>query len=117
MEQVLQSLASSKIKLSPISKEYRYYFKDGGLPGICFIKDDRMRNLKIKEKLAYRNIRAQLYYKLGLSFREFQFSTRGGSRIPYCIEHSGTKLGILPIESETPSASEKAYASSFFKAI
>lgn len=31
------------------SKEINYYFKRGGLPGICFIQNDKLRESKIKD--------------------------------------------------------------------
>lgn len=219
IDRVIQSLESRKKEISGLMKEYRYYYNHGGLPGVCFIRDDRLRNLRIKEQLLtildrdirlvypttlpysqileflryialtqgrpfnyseaqkvslisavtqkkllyaleavflirrlpidgtqkgpvfyledqaeakylfeqnltemdefehliYRNLRTQLFYKLGPSFREFHFLTRGGSRIPYAIELGGFRLGILPIEEERPNRRESAGAASFLK--
>jgi predicted AAA+ superfamily ATPase len=219
LERVAQALESNKNRIPGLMKEYQYYFTHGGLPGVCFIRDERLRNLRIREQLLtildrdiriiyptnlpysqileflryiaktqgqkfsyadakrassvspvtqkkllyaleavflirriplegstlghifyledqaeakflledditsadefehliYRNVRAQLYYRLGHSFREFHFLTRGGSRIPYAIDSGGHKLGILPIANETPDRSELAAAASFLK--
>lgn len=219
IERVAQSLETRSKAALGLTKEFKYYFDHGGLPGVCFIRDNRLRNLRVKEQLQtlldrdirlvyptslpysqildylkflaknqgrpwsyedakdscgissitqkkllyaleaiflirrlpvegtkkgfvffledqaeakylledkitledefehliYRNLRAQIYYKLGQSFREFHFLTRGGARIPYAIEQDRFKLGILPISDEIPSRSEKASADSFLK--
>lgn len=218
LERVIQSLQTHSKHAHSLTKEFNYYFDHGGLPGVCFIRDKKLRNLRIKEQLQtildrdlrlvypttlpytqildfliflartqgqkfnysdatracqisdttqkkllyalesiflirrvpiegekgqifyledqaeskylldgnliesdafeqliYRNIRTQLYYKLGQSFREFHFLTRGGSRIPYAIEQSGVILGVLPIKEENPNRAELASAASFLK--
>jgi predicted AAA+ superfamily ATPase len=219
MDRVAQSLMSQSKFFAGLGKEYSYYFDHGGLPGVCFIRDENLRNLRIKEQLQtildrdlrlvyptnlpytqildflkfiathqgqtfsyaeasktcgisdvtqkkilnaleavflirripiegtssgqvfyledqaeakyladykmspkdefehliYRNLRTQFYYKLGSSFREFHFLTRGGSRIPYAIEQGPFILGILPIQDESPNRSESASAASFLK--
>lgn len=219
MSQLLQIIQSRKNKINSTSKEYKYYFEHGGLPGICFIQNKKLRELKIKEQLAtilerdvrmifpttlapakifdlmqyisknqgsrfsytdaskstqittptikkliyafeamflirrlkvedsyqgevffledqaesnylsqhslsdkeqleqliYRNLRAQMYYDLGLSFKEFYFETRGGVRIPYAIECNVFRLAIIPIEEEIPNRVEKSAAGSFLK--
>lgn len=219
IDKILQSITSRKNKLTANSKEYSYYFEHGGLPGICFIQNKKMRALKIKEQLStllerdirlifpttlsssqvfelaqfiarnqgqrfsyaraqeqvgitvptikkllyafeaiflvrrikvegsykgeifyledqaeslflsqgslgeqdsyeqliYRNIRAQLFYDLGRSFREFYFETRGGARVPYAIESNDFRLGIIPIVGDLPNRIEKSAAASFLK--
>jgi predicted AAA+ superfamily ATPase len=219
IDRIIQIVDSKKNKINQSSKEYKYYFEHGGLPGVCFINNKKMRELRIKEQLAtilerdirqvypttlpnvqifeflqfiakhqgrkfnhseakkitgittatqkkllyalesvfliralkiqgsysgyiyyledqaesmqlsqrslsnfeyfeqmiYRNLRAQLFYNLGLAFNEFCYQTRGGARIPYAIECDGYNLAILAIENETPNRSEKAAAASFLK--
>lgn len=219
IDSIIQIINSKKNKIDLSSKEYKYYFNHGGLPGICFIQNQKLRELKLKEQLAtilerdirqvypttlpnsqildflqyvakmqgkrfnysearkstgitiqtqkkllyaleaiflirrlkvegsysaevyyledqaeslqlsqntlsefeyfeqliYRNLRAQLFYNIGMTYKEFHFETRGGSRIPYAIECDGYHLGILPIEEEIPSRSEKSAAASFLK--
>lgn len=219
IEKIIQIINSKKNKISSSSKEYKYYFEQGGLPGACFIQNKKMRDLRIKEQLStilerdvrqvypttlpnsqildflqylareqgqifnytsakkatgvtlptqkkllyalesiflirrikvegfysgevyyledqaeskqlsqntlsdfeyyeqliYRNVRAQLVYNMGLTFKEFYYATRGGVRIPYAIECDGYNLALIPIEEENPSRSEKAAAASFLK--
>jgi predicted AAA+ superfamily ATPase len=219
IDSIIQSINSKKNKIGSSSKEYKYYFSHGGLPGICFIQNQKLRELKVKEQLAtilerdirqvypttlpnsqildflqyvakvqgkrfnysearkntgitiqtqkkllyaleaiflirrfkvegsytaevyyledqaeslqlsqntlsdfeyfeqliYRNLRAQFFYNLGLTCKEFHFETRGGVRIPYAIECDGYHLGIIPIEEEIPNRSEKSAAASFLK--
>ncbi len=67
------------------------------------------------EQLIYRNLRAQLFYSVGTTYKEFHFETRGGVRVPYAIECEGYHLGIIPIEGEIPGRSEKSAAASFLK--
>lgn len=218
LDRVARTLEYENTKTS-ITKEFKYYFNHGGLPGICFIQNEKLRNLRIKEQLQtlldrdirsvystnlpysqildftkfiartqgqnfsyvaaqsatrispvtqkkllgaleavflirrlpiegsqtgfifyledqaeakflldqsisesdefehliYRNLRLQFHYKLGSSFREFHFLTRGGSRVPYAIERENFKIGILPIENETPTRQDSAWAGSFLK--
>ena len=219
-EKIVQSLSTSLKNLSNLSKEYKLYFENGGLPGVCFINNTSLRELRIKEQintildrdirmiyptslsltqlynflsyiannqginfnyadaqratqismitqkkliyalesvylirrlpiqgttkgfviyledqaesyyltnfknknsleareqLVYRNLRAQLYYKLGSAFKEFHYLTRSGARIPYAIEMNGFHIGILTIQDETPNRSEIATAHSFLK--
>lgn len=219
LNSVSQSL-ESLYKLNPsLGKEYKYYFNHGGLPGICFIQDSRIREQRILEQfrtildrdirliyptsipfsqlfdflgyiartqgqnfsyadaqkeigispitqkkiinsfesvfllrrlpiegdykgfciyledqaeskmlignklsskseyeqLVYRNLRTQLYYTIGVPFREFIYKTRGGVHIPYCIERNGFTLGIIPIDGDKPTLSEQAQAGSFLK--
>jgi predicted AAA+ superfamily ATPase len=219
IDKIIQVVNSKKNKINQRSKEYKYYFEHGGLPGICFIQNKKLRELKVKEQLStilerdirqvyptnlpnsqildflqyiaqqqgrrfnysdakkkigitmptqkkllyalesiflirrlkvegsysgeiyyledqaeslqlsqnilshfeyyeqlvYRNLRAQLFYNMGLSFKEFSYETRGGVRIPYAIECEGYNLAILPIKEEMPNRSEKAAAASFLK--
>ena len=67
------------------------------------------------EQMIYRNLRAQLFYNIGSTYKEFHFETRGGVRIPYAIECDGYHVGIVPIEEEIPSRSEKSAAATFLK--
>lgn len=219
IDKIIQIILSKKNKINSASKEFAYYSQHGGLPGVCFIQNKKLRQLKIKEQIStllerdirqiypttlshlqildflqylakkqgqlfnysdakkitgitastqkkllyalesiflirrlksegsytgeiyyledqaesvyltqntlsdfeyfeqliYRNLRAQLYYNMGLSFKEFYFQTRGGVRIPYAIECEGYNLALLPIEDEIPNRSEKAAAASFLK--
>lgn len=219
IETIIQIINSKKNKIGFSSKEYASYFKHGGLPGVCFIQNKKLRELRIKEQLAailerdirqvypttlpnsqildllqyiakqqgkrfnysdakknigitiptqkkllyalesiflirrlkvegsytgevyyledqaeslqlsqnslsdfdyyeqliYRNLRAQLYYNIGLTFKEFSYETRGGVRIPYAIECEGYNLALIPAEEEIPNRSEKAAAASFLK--
>lgn len=219
IDSIIQSIASKKNNIDSSSKEYRYYFEHGGLPGICFIQNRKLRELKLKEQLGtilerdirqvypttlpnsqildflqfvskvqgkrfnytearkstgitiqtqkkllyaleaiflirrlkvegsyaaevyyledqaeslhlsqnslsdfeyfeqmiYRNLRAQLFYNIGATYKEFHFETRGGVRIPYAIESAGYHVGVIPIEDEIPSRSEKSAAASFLK--
>lgn len=219
IDSIIQSINSKKNKLNSNSKEYKYYYKHGGLPGVCFIQNEKLRELKLKEQLStilerdirqvypttlpnsqildflqyvakkqgkrfnytearketgitiptqkkllyaleaiflvrrlkvegsysaevyyledqaeslqlsqnslsdfeyyeqlvYRNLRAQFFYNIGLTFREFHFETRGGVRIPYAIECNGYNLAMIPTENERPSRSESAAAASFLK--
>jgi predicted AAA+ superfamily ATPase len=34
------------------TKPSKYYFEHGGLPGVCFIKNRKLRELRFKEQLA-----------------------------------------------------------------
>jgi len=219
VEKIIQIIKSKKNRISKSSKEYNYYLDRGGLPGVCFIQNNKLRELKLKEQLStilerdirqvypttlpnsqifdfleyvakkqgqrfnysdakkitgitlptqkkilyaleaiflvrrlkvegdysgaiyyledqaesrllsqniltepdyyeqliYRNLRAQLFYHLGVTFKEFHYETRGGARIPYAIECEGYNLAILAIDDELPSRSEKAMAASFLK--
>lgn len=219
IDSILQSINSKKNKIDSKSKEFNYYYKHGGLPGVCFIQNQKLRDLKLKEQLntilerdirqvysttlpnsqildflqyiakmqgkrfnytdarkitgitiptqkkilyaleaiflirrlkvegsysaevyyledqaeslqlsqnslsefeyyeqlIYRNLRAQFFYNMGLTFKEFHYETRGGVRIPYAIECEGFHLAIIPTEDERPSRSESAAAASFLK--
>lgn len=219
IDSILQSINSKKNKIDSKSKEFNYYNKHGGLPGVCFIQNQKLRDLKLKEQLStilerdirqvysttlpnsqildflqyiakmqgkrfnytdarkitgitiptqkkilyaleaiflirrlkvegsysaevyyledqaeslqlsqnslsefeyyeqliYRNLRAQFFYNMGLTFKEFHYETRGGVRIPYAIECDGFHLAIIPTEDERPNRSESAAAASFLK--
>ena len=80
-----------------------------------FLMDHTVDRFTEFEHLVYRNIRLQFHYRLGESFREFHYLTRGGARIPYAIETRNYKLGVLNIENDTPSRKESAAAASFLK--
>ncbi|HEY8272273.1 MAG TPA: AAA family ATPase [Pseudobdellovibrionaceae bacterium] len=80
-----------------------------------FMLDGQQTEKDQLEQLAYRNLRTQWYYQLGSTTREFHFLTRGGARLPFCIEQGGKRLGMLPIEEELPNRSEKSSAASFLK--
>jgi hypothetical protein len=98
---------------------------EGSYSGEIYYLEDQAESLQLSqnilshfeyyEQLVYRNLRAQLFYNVGLSFKEFSFETRGGVRIPYAIECEGYNLAILPIKEEMPNRSEKAAAASFLK--
>ena len=79
------------------------------------LSQESLSSQEVLEQLIYRNLRVQLYYNLGLSFREFYYETRGGVRIPYAIQANNHNLAILPTEAELPNRSERAGAASFLK--
>lgn len=51
VESVVRSLSPLLQGCEKLTKEYNYYFKHGGLPGICFIQDAKVRTKKISEQL------------------------------------------------------------------
>ena len=63
----------------------------------------------------YRNLRAQLGYRLGISFEVDSYRTRGGARVPLVFRSKGQMIGIIPISNDTINLSEKRSADSFLR--
>lgn len=218
-QKIVSSLLTRSTITKKVLKEFQYYFERGGLPGVCFINDKKLRELRIKEQiltildrdvrmvysttlpysqifdlfkyvaihqgepfnfsdaeretrissatikkllyafeavfiirrlsvegsvrgetfyledqaeslymcenkidawdqfaqLIYRNVRAQMYYTIGASFKEFVFKTRGQMNIPYAISFEGMSLGIIPLLTPRPSKIDLAACASFLR--
>lgn len=93
-------------------KGFTLYFEDQA--EALFLDKNKSEDTQL-EALYYRNIRTQFNYTPGESFRFFHYSTRGGARVPFCIETKGLSIGFIPIKEKTPDRSQLATANSFLK--
>lgn len=51
-DQIVRSIESKRSQITKDSKEFKYYFENGGLPGICFVNNKALRELKLREQIA-----------------------------------------------------------------
>ncbi|MEK6706931.1 MAG: AAA family ATPase [Bdellovibrionota bacterium] len=63
----------------------------------------------------FRNSRAQFEYRLGSTVRYESYQTRSGARIPIVIVSDGGKLGVIVIENDTPTLSQRRSVDSFLR--
>jgi predicted AAA+ superfamily ATPase len=95
------------------AKGHAYYLEDQG-ESYSLMDQNDLNSIELKQQLIYRNLRAQLYYDLGSSFRESFYLTRSGAKIPYVIEKNNFKIAVKYI-FDKPTRSDIATAESFLK--
>lgn len=68
------------------------------------------------EELVFRNLRAQLAYRVGENASYFRYHTRGGVRVPIGIRCRGQHIGVIPVgDRKDVDRSRKSHADSFLK--
>jgi predicted AAA+ superfamily ATPase len=83
-------------KLTKIGKEMVKYFTHGGLPGVCFIRDEKLRKLKIDEQLnAILDRDLRQVKKISLSLRDLR------GILSSCADQQGDALNYSRIRNET----------------
>ena len=64
--------------------------------------------------LVYRNVREQVFYRIGENADFFQYRTRGGAFVPFAVRAPEAVLGFLPVRG-APSRAALAAAHSFLR--
>lgn len=115
-KKILYSLeAVFMIRRLPIQsgvKGFVIYFEDQAEALYLSPQKDLLTQL---EGLIYRHLRAVFSYRIGQQCHFFHYSTRGGARVPVCLEYKDNILGFVPILDEELTASHKAMARSFLR--
>lgn len=96
-----------------------------GKKGFILLMEDQLEEYQLKQKQGsesdqilgafYRNVRAQLHYRLGGRYHWSSYWLNTGARLPLVLHNDGNQLGFLLLSGESPTLSQSRSANRFLR--
>lgn len=92
--------------------ESAIFFEDHG--EVCVLAQNQLTEEQRWSGLVYRNLREQIFYRIGENAQVFQYRTRSGVLVPFAIRTQDSVLAVIPVKGPIE-RSNIAAAHSFFR--